>query len=90
MHKHIRKLEASNYEHAIARGEISEDRQERLQKGLKVYEKLLANTRVLAEYLGQTMPDLPEDETKNTSSMGIMYGGREKVEKVHLGSDCSN
>ncbi|KAI9348756.1 armadillo-type protein [Zopfochytrium polystomum] len=87
MHKHIQKVEASNYEHAIARGEISEDRQERLEKGIKTYEKLLANAKVLSEHLGEQMPDLPDREKTAETGMGIIYGGRERQEIVGTKSD---
>ncbi|KAJ3285377.1 hypothetical protein HK104_009522, partial [Borealophlyctis nickersoniae] len=80
-HERIRKMEKRNHEHYIARGEITEDRQERYEKDLKAYEKLLASTQTLAEYLEQEMPDLPEDESMTRLGIGIVEGGKEILEK---------
>ncbi|KAJ3164285.1 hypothetical protein HK101_000477, partial [Irineochytrium annulatum] len=74
MHKHIRKMEQSNYEHSISRGEVSEERQERFQKGTKIYEKLLANTKILAANLSAEMPELPEEESAVKIGVGMTIG----------------
>ncbi|TPX58145.1 hypothetical protein SpCBS45565_g08073 [Spizellomyces sp. 'palustris'] len=80
-HKHIRKVEKNNHEHYITRGEISEDRQERYEKGMKTYEKLLSGTQTLAEFLEQEMPDLPEDEGMTRIGIGITGNAPDKEDK---------
>ncbi|TPX30482.1 hypothetical protein SmJEL517_g05965 [Synchytrium microbalum] len=61
-HKAIRKMEHANQEHLIARGEVSEERQERFEKNMKTYERLLTGVQALADALDQEMPDLPKDD----------------------------
>ncbi|ORY39930.1 ARM repeat-containing protein [Rhizoclosmatium globosum] len=78
MHKYIKKAEVSNYEHAVARGEVSEERQERFQKASKVYEALLKNVQSMSNHLGLEMPDLPEpeDSLAGKLSIGLNVNGR--------------
>ncbi|TPX76804.1 hypothetical protein CcCBS67573_g01935 [Chytriomyces confervae] len=78
--KYIRKAEVSNYEHAVARGEVSEERQERFQRGLKLYEKLLSSCQSVASSLGLEMPDLPEPESADKLSIGISYTGSKETD----------
>ncbi|KAI8610142.1 armadillo-type protein [Chytriomyces sp. MP71] len=82
MHKHIKKAEVSNYEHAVSRGEVSEERQERFQRGIKIYEKLVANVQSLSASLGAEMPDLPEPETalEKLMGIGISYSGSKETD----------
>ncbi|KAJ3021095.1 UNVERIFIED_CONTAM: hypothetical protein HDU68_009800 [Siphonaria sp. JEL0065] len=81
MHKFIKKAEVSNYEHAVARGEVSEERQERFQRAQKVYEKFLANTQSISQNLGLEMPDLPEPESATGKlNIGISYTGSKEVD----------
>ncbi|KAI8820667.1 armadillo-type protein [Fimicolochytrium jonesii] len=83
-HKRVRNIEKSNHEHYIARGEINEDRQERYQKNLRAYEKLLGGTKVLSETLGQAMPPLPEDESITRMGIGITDSTGEKDDQDTL------
>ncbi|KAJ3066697.1 hypothetical protein HDU98_010017 [Podochytrium sp. JEL0797] len=81
MHNYIKKAEVSNYEHAVARGEVSEERQERFQRALKTYEKLVTNCQSLALSLDQEMPDLPEpDSAANKLSIGISLAGSKEAD----------
>jgi regulator of nonsense transcripts 2 len=73
-------VETSNIEHQIARGELSDEREERYQKALKAYERLLANTQILSQGLGLPMPDLPTLENKDTIEVGIGQGAKDKDE----------
>ncbi|KAJ3180123.1 hypothetical protein HDU85_004126 [Gaertneriomyces sp. JEL0708] len=86
-HKRIRKMEKQNHEHFIARGEISEERQERYEKNLRAYEKLLANTQTLAENLDQEMPELPEDESVTRIGFGASEINQDKDDKDATGGD---
>ncbi|TPX42303.1 hypothetical protein SeMB42_g00930 [Synchytrium endobioticum] len=61
-HKTIRKMEHANQEHLITKGEISDERQERFEKNMKAYERLLSGVHALADALDQEMPDLPEEQ----------------------------
>ncbi|KAJ3039787.1 hypothetical protein HDV00_011914 [Rhizophlyctis rosea] len=80
-HQRVRNAEKRNHEHYIAKGEIYADRQEKYEKDLKYYEKLLSNTQILAEYLDQEVPPLPEDETVTRLGIGILEGGKVVQEK---------
>ncbi|RKO91807.1 armadillo-type protein [Blyttiomyces helicus] len=79
--KRVRQIDNSNNEHFIARGEINEERQERYEKALKSYEKLLESTQVLADYLDQEMPDLPEDTEATKIGIGVLEGSKDVAEK---------
>ncbi|KAK9768056.1 mRNA decay protein [Basidiobolus ranarum] len=70
-HKYIKKMEKSNHESHIARGELSDESKQNYEKASKVYERILFNTQSLADGLDCDLPDLPEDEgtTKITESM---------------------
>ncbi|KAJ3089612.1 hypothetical protein HK102_005928 [Quaeritorhiza haematococci] len=85
MHKRIRKQEKNNHEFFIARGEITEDRQERYEKELKAYEKFLNSAQTLAEYLQLELPELPEEEGTTRLGIGITESGKEKEEKDFTG-----
>lgn len=58
-------------DHAIARGDVSEDRQQRYENGLKAHEKLLSLVSSLADALGETMPELKglDEETANVTRL---------------------
>ena len=61
-----------NAEAYVKSGEVFEDRQASHDKLLKAQEKLVANAQVLCDALGQEMPDLKEDDTKEaTGPTGI-------------------
>ncbi|KAJ2993051.1 hypothetical protein HDV02_002697 [Globomyces sp. JEL0801] len=77
----LQKQEKSNQESFIARGEISEDRQEAYEKRLKLYEKFKINTQSLSTYLFLEMPELPKDEETTRMTIGIVDGRSGKEEK---------
>ncbi|KAJ3392526.1 hypothetical protein HDU84_004011 [Entophlyctis sp. JEL0112] len=81
MHKFIKKAEISNYEHAVARGEISEERQERYARAQKTYSKLLANVTALSASLNVEMIALPEVDSGIASKLtiGISYSGSKEI-----------
>ncbi|KAI8900244.1 armadillo-type protein [Globomyces pollinis-pini] len=80
-HQKLQKQEKSNQESFIARGEISEDRQEAYEKRLKLYEKFKINTQSLSTYLFLEMPELPKDEETTRMTIGIVDGRSGKEEK---------
>lgn len=82
-------MEKNNHEHYIARGEINEDRQDRYEKSLKAYEKLLASAQTLAEALDLELPDLPKDEGMTRLGIGIADSSKEREEKVGGMTACS-
>ncbi|KAI9328498.1 armadillo-type protein [Obelidium mucronatum] len=75
MHKYIRKAEVSNYEHAVARGEVSEERQERFQKALKTYEKLLANCQKPEGAAGKLNIGISYSGSKEVDDQEALVGG---------------
>ncbi|KAJ3274845.1 hypothetical protein HDV01_002049 [Terramyces sp. JEL0728] len=68
-HKKIQKIDRANQDSFIARGEISEDRQEAYEKRFKSYEKLRTSAQTLSTYLALEMPELPKEE--EVTRMGI-------------------
>ena len=61
-----------NAEAYVKSGEVFEDRQANHEKQLKAQEKLITNAQVLCDALGQEMPDLKEEDSKEaTGSTGI-------------------
>eukprot|EP00842_Homolaphlyctis_polyrhiza_P002048 jgi/Hompol1/2844/HPOL_003035-RA len=68
-HQRIKRLEKTNTDIFIARGEILEDRQENYEKAAKALEKLRSSAETMSSYLGLEMPDFPEEE--NVTRMGI-------------------
>lgn len=61
-----------NAEAYVKSGEVFEDRQANHDKLMKAQEKLVANAQVLCDALGQEMPDLKEEDTKEaTGPTGI-------------------
>ncbi|KAJ3156448.1 hypothetical protein HDU89_004230 [Geranomyces variabilis] len=80
-HGRLRQMEKSNHEHMIARGDISEERQERYQKTSKAYEKLLSGAQILAECLDRELPNLPDAESMTRNSIGISDGPGERDDR---------
>ncbi|KAI8927114.1 armadillo-type protein [Entophlyctis helioformis] len=70
-HQRIRRMEKSNSDAFIARGEILEDRQDNYEKASKAYEKLRAGVETLSACLGVDMPELPEEENETRMGIGI-------------------
>ncbi|KAJ3339350.1 hypothetical protein HDU93_008355 [Gonapodya sp. JEL0774] len=66
----VREMAAGLKEHAIARGHVHEERQERYDTTTRKHEKLLANVRALSEALGLPMPELPVEEAAVTGGLG--------------------
>lgn len=67
-------------DHAIARGDVSEDRQQRYETAMKAYEKLSAQISALAEPLDEKMPELKglDEETANVTKLtgiGVILDG---------------
>lgn len=84
-HQRLKKMELSNDDFAIARGEIAEDRKETYERRKKFYEKLRAAALAMSISLKLSLPDLKEDdETKMT--IGIAEGQSGLDEKVSCGS----
>ncbi|KAJ3111252.1 hypothetical protein HK100_002750 [Physocladia obscura] len=80
MHKFIKKAEVSNYEHAVARGEVSEDRQERFNRAKKVYEKFVAYVTSLSASCRVEMVALIDADDVDGSSrlaIGINWAGKD-------------
>ncbi|KAI9003373.1 armadillo-type protein [Hyaloraphidium curvatum] len=79
-HNRLRDMSRSLADHAIARGDVSEDRQQRYENALKAHEKLMALVSSLAEALGETMPELKglDEDTANVSRLtgiGVVMDG---------------
>lgn len=60
-------MKIANREHAISRGEISEERKDRFEKAEQAHEKLLTAARALAEGLHVELPDFPEEKAPEMS-----------------------
>ncbi|KAJ3214865.1 hypothetical protein HDU67_001130 [Dinochytrium kinnereticum] len=82
MHKHIQKMQQSNQELLFARGDLSDDRQEKLQKAVKLFEKLNSHVKVLSEALALPMPDLVIENLNDKGTMNINYGVSNANEKA--------
>ncbi|KAJ3259607.1 hypothetical protein HK103_002161 [Boothiomyces macroporosus] len=67
-HKKLQKIDKWNQDSFIARGEISEGRQEEYEKRFKSFEKLRTSTQTLSSFLNLEMPELPTEEV---TRMGI-------------------
>jgi regulator of nonsense transcripts 2 len=61
-----------NAEAYVRSGEVFEDRQANFEKQNKAQEKLMANAQVLADVLGEDMPDLQDKEETQTSGDGTI------------------
>lgn len=64
-------LEISNQESSIAKGFLSDERKEKMDKAQKLVEKLTVSTQTLAQGLGQVMPDLPKLEDAAVKHHGV-------------------
>lgn len=72
MHKDLQNRDRQNQQTIGLKGELTVERKEAYEKAQKVYEKLLASTTSLAEFLDEEMPDLPEDEQQEREEMGTI------------------
>jgi regulator of nonsense transcripts 2 len=84
-HDRLKKIEATNDDFAIARGEMTDDRKETFERRKKFYEKLRAAAQAISGPLGLEMPDLKEDEAIIRDSIGITEGGRVIKEEKDIG-----
>ncbi|KAJ3324923.1 hypothetical protein HDV06_005511 [Boothiomyces sp. JEL0866] len=85
-HKKIQKMDKSNQDSFIARGEISDDRQEEYEKKFKAYEKLRTSTQTLSTFLILEMPELPKEEEVTRMGITISDGRTVKDESsVNIG-----
>ncbi|CAG8586523.1 8837_t:CDS:10 [Ambispora gerdemannii] len=74
-HEKIKRLDHSNHEYYITRGEISEETRQNYEKVVKTFEKFLQNAQTLADSLDLEMIDLPNDEgTTKISSLVVRDG----------------
>ena len=67
-----------NAEAYVKSGEIFEDRQANFEKQAKAQEKLVANTQILCDALGEEMPDLTDKNASDsavTGSIGLVKTG---------------
>lgn len=71
-HKSLNSQNRRNAEAYVRSGEIFEDRQANFEKQTKALDKLIANTQVLCDVLGQDMPDLTEKDGNDTATTGIV------------------
>ncbi|KAF0308344.1 Regulator of nonsense transcripts 2 [Amphibalanus amphitrite] len=60
-HQALLNVQRSNRHALQTKGELSAERQERLQQAESSYRKLLASTEQLAELVDEPLPELPED-----------------------------
>ena len=83
-------MRVSNQEHAIARGEISEERKDRYEKAFQSHQKLLASAQSIADGLNLSIPDFPEDKTTEISvKFADIRGGMVKEISLFF-SLCNN
>lgn len=75
-------MEKSNQDSFIARGEITQDRQESYEKRSKSFEKLKGLATILAGYLHQEMPNLEKEEEVTRMTIGISDGRVGKEDKA--------
>ncbi|KAJ3225297.1 hypothetical protein HK099_007032 [Clydaea vesicula] len=83
-HHRIRQVEKTNNEYFIAKGEVTEERQEKYEKALKSFEKVHGYCQTLAEFLGETLPELKIEQEVTRMGVGIgisIDGSREREEK---------
>lgn len=69
--KHLTAQGKRNAEAYVKSGEVFEDRQSNYEKAQKTQEKLVSSAQILADALGEEMPDLAEKEASN----GAFDGG---------------
>ena len=70
--KDVARIERRNKEILMTKGDLDADKKEQLSNQQMFLEKLLSNTEVLADLLGESMPDLTfrsESETKSDDEM---------------------
>lgn len=60
-HKEVQKLERQNWKVYQTKGEVSQEKKEKYEQSLSAFKKLLENAEVLADLLGEQMPELPVD-----------------------------
>ncbi|KAG9950781.1 ARM repeat-containing protein, partial [Aureobasidium melanogenum] len=68
--KHLSAQGRRNAEAYVKSGEVFEDRQTNFEKLTKSHEKLVSNAQILADALGEEMPDLSEKESNNAGGDG--------------------
>uniref|UniRef100_A0A674F007 Regulator of nonsense transcripts 2 n=1 Tax=Salmo trutta TaxID=8032 RepID=A0A674F007_SALTR len=62
-HRELQNIERQNRRILHSKGELSEDRHKQHEEFATSYQKLLANTQSLADFLDENMPELPLDKT---------------------------
>uniref|UniRef100_A0A4W5NMR8 Regulator of nonsense transcripts 2 n=1 Tax=Hucho hucho TaxID=62062 RepID=A0A4W5NMR8_9TELE len=62
-HRELQNIERQNRRILHSKGELSEDRHKQYEEFATSYQKLLANTQSLADFLDENMPELPLDKT---------------------------
>ncbi|CAG8501990.1 5188_t:CDS:10 [Ambispora leptoticha] len=74
-HEKIKRLDHSNHEYYITRGEIPDETKQNYEKVVKAFEKFLQNAQTLADALDLEMIDLPDDAgTTKISSLVVREG----------------
>ncbi|KAH0340891.1 ARM repeat-containing protein, partial [Aureobasidium melanogenum] len=68
--KHLSAQGRRNAEAYVKSGEVFEDRQTNFEKLTKSHEKLVSNAQILADALGEEMPDLSEKESNSAGGDG--------------------
>ncbi|KAI8834313.1 armadillo-type protein [Chytridium lagenaria] len=77
----IKKMQQSNNEYLFSKGDISEERQEKYQKALKIFEKFQVQVKAISEGLSLEIPELPIEDAGDKNSMSINYGAAHSNDK---------
>ncbi|KAL7269822.1 mRNA decay protein [Rhizina undulata] len=74
-HKFLQTQQAKNADAYVKSGEVFEDRQSNYERLCKLQEKFIANAQVIADILGEEMPDLPDEKDEETAGDSIIREG---------------
>ena len=71
-HERANAIDKSNQDYSISKGSLSENRQERLDKAVKTFEKLNSAAATFSEILGLELPELPALSSNDQSSKAVL------------------
>lgn len=70
-HERANAIDKSNQDYSISKGSLSENRQDRLDKAVKAFEKLNSAALTLSEILGLELPELPSLVSEQFAKTGL-------------------
>ncbi|KAJ3097179.1 hypothetical protein HDU97_005098 [Phlyctochytrium planicorne] len=83
----IKKAEESNNEILFSKGDLSEERRDKLQKATKIFEKIQSNLKTLSQTMPLDMPELVVEAPVDKANVSLGSKGLDKAEISEIWED---